>query len=198
MDRGIRGGISGARRFIEDVWRIGTTTYEPDSVADDASLALRRSAHQAIIKVSRDMEAFKWNTAIATLMTLRNDLLEVRRDSTVSAEAWDEAVNLLLLLLAPIAPHVTEEIWSQRGSAESIHLQAWPESDPEIAADQTVTLVVQVNGKVRDRIVVPPDIDEEAAVAAAMAAERIQEWLAKGEVRKVIARPPNVVNLVIN
>lgn len=191
-------GISGARRFIEDVWRIGTTTYEPDSVADDASLALRRSAHQAIIKVSRDMEAFKWNTAIATLMTLRNDLLEVRRDSTVSAEAWDEAVNLLLLLLAPIAPHVTEEIWSQRGSAESIHLQAWPESDPEIAADQTVTLVVQVNGKVRDRIVVPPDIDEEAAVAAAMAAERIQEWLAKGEVRKVIARPPNVVNLVIN
>ncbi|MCJ7781519.1 MAG: class I tRNA ligase family protein [Acidimicrobiia bacterium] len=131
-------------------------------------------------------------------MTLRNDLLEVWRDATVSAEAWDEAVDLLLLLLAPIAPHVTEEIWSQRGSAESIHLQAWPESDPEIAADQTVTLVVQVNGKVRDRIVVPPHIDEAAAVAAAMASERIQEWLAKGEVRKVIARPPNLVNLVIN
>jgi leucyl-tRNA synthetase len=144
------------------------------------------------------MEAFKWNTAIAALMTLRNDLLEARRNATVDLDAWNEAIDLLLVLLAPIAPHITEEVWSRRGSAESIHLQAWPEADPEIAADQTVTLVVQVNGKVRDRIDVSPDIDEETAVATAMASERIQEWLTKGDVRKVIARPPNLVNLVVN
>ena len=191
-------GISGARRFIEDVWKLGTAEYEPGTVSDDASLALRRAAHQTITKVDRDMEAFKWNTAIAALMTLRNDLLDARRAATVSLDAWNEAVDLLLLLLAPIAPHVTEEIWSQRGNAESIHLQSWPEADPEVAADQTVTLVVQVNGKVRDRVEVSPDIDEETAIAAAMASERIQDWLSKGEVRKVIARPPNVVNLVIN
>jgi leucyl-tRNA synthetase len=191
-------GISGARRFIEDVWKIGTAVYEPGTVSDDSSLALRRSAHQTITKVGRDMEAFKWNTAIAALMTLRNDLLEARRNATVDLDAWNEAIDLLLVLLAPIAPHITEEVWSRRGSAESIHLQAWPEADPEIAADQTVTLVVQVNGKVRDRIDVSPDIDEETAVATAMASERIQEWLTKGDVRKVIARPPNLVNLVVN
>ena len=191
-------GISGARRFVEDVWKIGTTAYEPVTVSDDASLALRRSAHQTITKVDRDMEAFKWNTAIAALMTLRNDLLESRRMANVSIDAWAETVGLLLVLLAPIAPHITEEIWIRRGNTESIHLESWPEADPAVAADQTVTLVVQVNGKVRDRIDVSPAIDEETAVAAAMASERIQEWLTKGEVRKVIARPPNLVNLVIN
>ena len=190
-------GIAGARRFIDDVWKIGTAGYAPGSVSGEASLGLRRSAHQTIDKVDRDMMAFKWNTAVAALMTLRNDLLEARRNTNVSVEAWDEAVETLLILLAPIAPHVTEEVWSVRGHTESIHLQAWPVSDPEVAADQTVTLVVQVNGKVRDRIEVAPDIDEESAIAAAMGTERIQEWLAKGEVRKVIARPPNLVNLVI-
>jgi leucyl-tRNA synthetase len=124
--------------------------------------------------------------------------MEARRSNAVSPEAWNEAVEILLVLLAPIAPHITEELWYTRGHTESIHLQTWPEADPEVAADQTVTLVVQVNGKVRARLDVSPDIDEEAAVAAAMGAERIQEWLAKGEVRKVIARPPNLVNLVIN
>ena len=190
-------GIAGARRFIDDVWKIGITEYEPGDVSDDGSLKLRRAAHQTIDKVDRDMNAFKWNTAVASLMTLRNDLLEARRTSAASFDAWNEAVDTLLVLLAPIAPHITEELWSRRGHDASIHLQRWPESDPKVAADQTVTLVVQVNGKVRDRIEVSPDIDEEAAVSAAMGTERIQEWLSKGEVRKVIARPPNLVNIVV-
>jgi leucyl-tRNA synthetase len=190
-------GIAGARRFIDDVWKIGTTDYQPGEVSNDASAALRRAAHQTIDKVDRDMEAFKWNTAVAALMTLRNNLLEARRTASVSLDVWNEAVDILLVLLAPIAPHVTEELWSRRGNDESIHLQAWPEFDPDAAADETVTLVVQVNGKVRDRIEVSPDIDEEAAVAAAMGAGRIQDWLAKGEVRKVIARPPHLVNIVV-
>jgi leucyl-tRNA synthetase len=190
-------GIAGARRFIDDVWKIGTAGYEPGPTSDDASLALRRSAHQTIAKVDHDMMAFKWNTAVAALMTLRNDLLEARRSASVSLEAWNEAFDLLLVLLAPIAPHITEEVWSKRGHEGSIHLEAWPESDPDAAADQTVTLVVQVNGKVRDRIEVAPNIDDEAAIEAAMSTERIQGWLATGEVRKVIARPPHLVNFVI-
>ena len=190
-------GIAGARRFIDDVWKFGTTDYQPGEVSAEASATLRRAAHQTIDKVGRDMEAFKWNTAVAALMTLRNSLLEARRTASVSLDVWNEAVDILLVLLAPIAPHITEELWSRRGNDESVHLQPWPESDPDAAADQTVTLVVQVNGKVRDRIEVSPDIDEEAAVAAAMGAERIQDWLAKGEIRKVIARPPNLVNIVV-
>jgi leucyl-tRNA synthetase len=191
-------GIAGSRRFIDDVWKLATTAYEPATVSDEASAALLRAAHQTIEKVDRDMMAFKWNTAVAALMTLRNTMLDERTSREVSSEAWDEALETLLLLLAPIAPHVTEELWHRLGNAESIHLHAWPEADPELAADETVTLVVQVNGKVRDRIEVSPNIDEDAAIALAMAAERVQPYLEQGEVRKVIARPPGLVNLVIS
>ena len=190
-------GIAGSRRFIDDVWKLGTTEYEPKTVSEDASAALRRQAHQTIQKVDRDMMAFKWNTAVAALMTLRNRMLDDRTSREVSTEAWDEAVSILLLLLAPIAPHITEELWHRAGNTDSIHLQAWPDADSAVAADPTVTLVVQVNGKVRDRIEVDPDIDEEAVTAAAMASERIQTYLEQGEVQKVIARPPGLVNIVI-
>ncbi len=190
-------GIAGSRRFIDDVWKLGTTEYEPKTVSEDASAALRRRAHQTIQKVDRDMMAFKWNTAVAALMTLRNRMLDDRTSREVSTEAWDEAVSILLLLLAPIAPHITEELWHSAGNTDSIHVQAWPDVDSAVAADPTVTLVVQVNGKVRDRIEVAPDIDEDAATAAAMASERIQTYLEQGEVQKVIARPPGLVNIVI-
>ena len=191
-------GITGSRRFIDDVWKLATTEYEPGAVSNVSSNGMRRLAHQTIDKVDRDLMAFKFNTAVAALMSLRNRLLEARTASDVSAEAWAEALTILLLLLAPIAPHITEELWHQRGNADSVHLAAWPQADPEVAADDTVTLVVQVNGKVRDRIEVSPDIDEDAATAAAMAAERVQPYLEQGEVRRVIARPPGLVNIVIN
>jgi len=189
-------GIVGARRFIEDVWRLGTADYSSESTTGDTEL-LRR-VHQTIAKVGSDLESFKWNTAVAALMSLRNDLQAALRDRNVSDEVWDEARTALVTLLAPIAPHVTEEVWHLLGNTESIHLQPWPRADPDLAAEDTVTLVVQVNGKVRDRVEVSPHITEDDAVAAAMATERIQEWLAKGEVRKVIARPPGLVNIVVS
>ncbi|GMQ85034.1 MAG: leucine--tRNA ligase [Acidimicrobiia bacterium] len=191
-------GIVGSRRFVDDVWKLATTQYEPTTVSQDSSAALRRLVHQTIQKVDRDMTAFKWNTAVAALMTLRNRMLDERTSREVSTEAWDEAVSILLLLLAPIAPHITEELWHRGGNVASIHLAAWPEADAAVATEPMVTLVVQVNGKVRDRIEVAPDIDEETATAAAMASERIQAYLEHGEVRKVIARPPGLVNIVIN
>jgi len=190
-------GIAGARRFIEDVWKIGTTEYVPGEVAPDATRALRRRVHQTIAKVDRDLTAFKWNTAVAALMTLRNELGEVRRRGSVSPEAWSEAVETLLLLLAPIAPHVTEELWHRRGHDTSIHLAAWPEADPEVAREETVTLVVQVNGKVRDRIEVPVDADEAVVEEVALASARIRPWLERGDLVKVVARPPRLVNLVV-
>jgi len=189
-------GIVGARRFIDDVWTLATGDYE--SAGSDTDTDLRRAVHQTIQKVDADLEAFKWNTAVAALMTLRNTLQTARRDRSVSAGAWDEAVSTLLKLLAPIAPHVTEELWHRLGNETSIHLEPWPEADPEVAAAEMVTLVVQVNGKVRERLQVPPDISEDDAVAAALAADRIQDWLAQGEVRKVIARPPGLVNVVVS
>ncbi len=190
-------GIVGPRRFIEDVWKLAGSEY---AGGDDgpATAALRRRVHQTIQKVDEDMVAFEWNTAVAALMTLRNELQAAGRAGEVTATAWHEAIDTLLLLLAPIAPHVTEELWRLRGNEESIHVQPWPEADPEIAREDTVTMVVQVNGKVRDRIDVPADITAADAEAAALAAERIGPWLAAGEVRKVIARPPKLVNIVVS
>ncbi|MEE9229007.1 MAG: class I tRNA ligase family protein, partial [Acidimicrobiia bacterium] len=188
-------GILGARRFLDDVWKIATTEYAAGEQNDDG--ALLRAVHQTIQKVGHDLEVFKWNTAVAALMKLKNTLSEATTAGSVTGPTWNIAVDTLLLLLAPIAPHITEELWHQRGHAESVHLQSWPEADPQLARDETVTMVVQVNGKVRDRIDVDPDIDQEAAVALAMSSERVQAFLEGGEAKRVIAKPPNLVNVVV-
>jgi leucyl-tRNA synthetase len=188
-------GIIGARRFIEDVWKLGTTMYEPDHTDEKADVDLLRSTHQTIQKVGSDLSDFKWNTAIAALMSLRNDLLHAAKARTVSRQTWNDSVQALLKLLAPIAPHVTEELWRQKHD-ESVHVQAWPVADPELAADEIVTMVVQVNGKVRDRLEVSADISAEEAEKLALASERIQQWAEAG-VKKVIVRPPSLVNVVV-
>ncbi|MGI9647547.1 MAG: class I tRNA ligase family protein, partial [Acidimicrobiia bacterium] len=190
-------GIVGARRFLDDVWKLASADYQAGEVADSAVADLRRLVHQTRSKVDKDMAAFKWNTAVAALMGLRNEMLSVLRDGSVDEAAWSEAVESLLLLLAPIAPFITEELWSQRGGDGSVHTQPYPEADPEVAAEVAVTMVIQVNGKVRDRIEVSPDIDEDGATELALASERIQGFVDGGEPRKVIARPPKLVNIVI-
>jgi len=190
-------GIAGSRRFIEDIWKLGTAEYTPGAVSNKASTGLRRKVHQTIAKVDEDMIDFKWNTAVAAMMTLRNGMLDSLRAGDVSAEVWNEAIEMLLKLMAPIAPHVTEELWHRIGHEGSIHLEPWPEADAAAAAEDEVTMVIQVNGKVRDRISVPAGISAEDAEAAALAAEKVQSWLEEGEVRKVIARPPKLVNIVV-
>jgi len=191
-------GILGSFRFIQDVWKLGTIRYRPEGdVSAEASLALRRMVHQTMQKVDQDMVAFKWNTAVAALMKLRNTLNEALHSAIVGREAWVEAIETLLKLLAPIAPHVTEELWRGLGRDESVHVQAWPQWDPDLLVEDMVTMVVQVNGKVRDRVEVPADISEERAVDAALAAARVQSWTEGKSVRKVIARPPKLVNIVV-
>jgi leucyl-tRNA synthetase len=188
-------GILGSFRFINDVWKLGTAEYRPTG-SDD--VWLRRIVHQTIQKVDRDMVAFSWNTAVAALMSLRNDLSRALREGSVSQSAWEEGIETMLLLLAPIAPHVTEELWHLRGHETSIHLEAWPEADPVVAAEDTITMVIQVNGKVRDRADVPAGISASDAEAVALASERVAKWTAQGTIRKVIARPPKLVNIVVD
>ena len=190
-------GILGARRFIEDVWKLGTASYEPREADAGRVSDLRRAVHQTIGEVEHDLTEFEWNTAVAALMSLRNHLRLTLRAGDVNMEAWDEAITVLLLLLAPIAPHVTDELWHRRGAETSIHLEAWPEVDADAAREDTVTMVIQVNGKVRDRLEVAADIDAAAAEAAALGAERVQPWLEAGDVAKVITRPPKLVNIVV-
>jgi leucyl-tRNA synthetase len=190
-------GIVGARRFLEDVWKLGTSSFEAGAVDASAVANLRRLVHQTRAKVDRDMAAFKWNTAVAALMGLRNELQAVLRDGGVDEAAWSEALDTLVLLLAPIAPFIAEEVWQLRGSEGSVHVQPWPKADPALAKDETVTMVVQVNGKVRDRMEVAAEIEEADAIALALASERVQGFLDGGEPKKIIARPPKLVNIVV-
>ncbi|PIE82230.1 MAG: leucine--tRNA ligase [Chloroflexi bacterium] len=189
--------IKGPQRFLKDVWSVGTAVYEPASKDKKATRNLRRKTHQVIRKVSQDMENFSFNTAIAAMMELRNALLEAEKAKNVSAEAWVEAVDNLLLLLAPIAPYIAEELWQLRGYSYSVHTQAWPVWDEETAKDDVMVVPVQVNGKVRDRLEVPASSSEDELKALALASENVQKHLAGKEPRKVIVvKGGRLINIV--
>ena len=157
---------------------------------------LRRQVHQSIRKATEDMENFAFNTYIANLMELNNAMLKAKETPIYGTEAWEEAVEALLLLLAPACPHIAEELWTRTGRPYSIHQQAWPVWDPEIAAEEVITLVVQVNSKVRDRLQVPADISEEQAKELALHSAGAQRHTAGKTVRKVIYVPGRLVNIV--
>ncbi len=190
-------GIKGPQRLLFDVWEIGNHDYQPKEVEKSAVRNLRRKTHQAIRKVKEDMESFSFNTAVAAIMELRNAILSSRKARDVDQAAWSEAVDSLLLILAPIAPHITEELRERRGQTGSIHLESWPDWDPQIAKEESVTLVVQINGKVRDRIEVAAGLDDESMQEIAMSSTKIKNWLEGNPPRKVIVVRGKLVNIVI-
>ena len=191
-------GIRGAQRFIEDVWNLVVEPLpEKKGEASAAEVrALRRAVHQAIKKVTQDIEGFAFNTAIATLMSLRNTMKAAKETPLAHTPAWTEAVENLLLLMAPFTPHIAEELWHRIGKQESIHLQSWPEWDEEVAAEEMITLVLQVNGKVRDRVQVPVGISEDEARRLALSSEGVQRHVQGKEIVKVIVVPDRLVNVV--
>ncbi len=190
-------GIKGPQRLVQDTWTMAHADYRPAAVSDEATRLLRRKTHQTIRKVTEDFESFAVNTAVAAIMDLRNAILRAQDGGDVAPEAMKEAVDSLLLLLAPMAPHVTEELWARRGGPYSIHQQPWPAWDEAIAREEVVTLVVQVNGKVRDRIELPADVTEADARAAALASPAVSERLDGKSPRKVIYVPGRLVNIVL-
>jgi leucyl-tRNA synthetase len=190
-------GIKGPQRLLNDVWAFATTRYEPGKIDKRATRSLRRKTHQVIRKVTHDLENFSFNTAVAALMELRNTLLDARKAKNVTAESWNEAVDSYLLLLAPIAPHITEELWAQRGGAYSVHTQPWPIWDAEVAKEDMVVVPVQVNGKVRDRLEVAAGMPEEELKGLALASANVQKHLEGKEPRKVIVvKGGRLVNIV--
>jgi leucyl-tRNA synthetase len=153
--------------------------------------------------VTGDYEAFHFNTMVAKLMELSNTLFRYRGSGVAGGAEWDEAVRLLLLMLAPAAPHFAEELWSrrlaERGEAwSSIHTETWPAVDPAAVAESTREVPVQVNGKVRDRVVVPANADAAAIEQAALASAKVQAILAGRAPERVIqAGGGRLVNLVV-
>jgi leucyl-tRNA synthetase len=160
-----------------------------------SSRGIRRRTHQAIQAVTEDYAAFHFNTAVSELMALSNAIGEAAVAGATDA-ALEEAIDTLLLLLAPMAPHLTEELWARRGRPYSIHQQRWPEADPAIAADELVELVVQVDGKLRDRLMVPPDTAAEEIERLALASERVQAHLDGQPPARVVHIPGRLVNVV--
>ncbi|OQY26085.1 MAG: leucine--tRNA ligase [Anaerolineaceae bacterium 4572_32.1] len=192
-------GIRGAQRFMEDVWSL-IVEPKPEIAAEtdeDDVKALRRTVHQTIRKVSEDIESFSFNTAIAALMALRNTMKTAKQTAVVYTPAWDEAVESLLLLMAPFAPHITEELWARIGHPYSIHVQNWPQWDEEVAAEETITLIVQVNGRVRDRLEAPANIGEQEAREKALTSAGAQRYIEGKEIVKVVYVPGRLLNIVV-
>jgi leucyl-tRNA synthetase len=178
--------IQGVVRWLNDVWDMVMAGAPAGSGDDAAERDLERDVHQTILKVSNSIEAFSFNTAVAALMTLRNDLRAAIREGKIGAEAWREAVKTMLLLMAPITPHIAEELWARLGLPYSIHQQDWPQYDAEKAAEEVTTLVVMKNGKPIDRVQVPVGIGEEEAKRLALESGGARRVLNGNQPKKLI------------
>jgi leucyl-tRNA synthetase len=164
--------------------------------AEELERALRRATHVAIDEVTADIEELHFNTAISKLMELTNAMTRAREAGLAGSEAYVEAADTLLRLMAPITPHVAEELWERRGHPYSIHRQAWPVADPALAAADTIELPVQVDGKLRDRLVVTPDTPADEIERLALASEHVQRYLAGRAPMRVVQIPGRLVNVV--
>jgi leucyl-tRNA synthetase len=210
-------GIGGVHRFLSRVWALAIDPHRvepgdpmagrlPDSQdAASAAASIRQVAHQTLRDVTADYEAFRFNTMVAKLMELANAMYRYRGSEVAGGPAWDEAMRLMLLMLAPAAPHIADELWSRRvggaagaGVRGSIHTEAWPEVDVEAASEATREVPVQVNGKLRDRLVVPAEVDAATLERLALTSPRIQELLAgRTPERVILAGGGRLVNVVV-
>ena len=190
-------GIVGVARWLRRAWSLFGTPADTTAAADAANaLAPLQEAHRTLERVTVDLERFQMNTAVAALMELTNSLARLRDEGPVREESWNGALRLFTLMLAPICPHVAEELWERLGQPYSVHQQAWPAVDAALTARETVELVVQVNGRLRDRLQVSPDADEAEVRALADASERVAAALGGKEPRRVIYVPGRLINLV--
>jgi leucyl-tRNA synthetase len=187
-------GIEGVSRFLRRALSLTDDGDPSGAEADPAELA--RRTNRTVKKVTEDLEAFRFNTAIAALMEHTNYLLAIKGD--VGEEEWKDALRTFALVLAPFAPHHAEEMWAAMGESYSVHEQAWPAWDETLIAAEEITLVVQVNGKLRDRIEVPADITEAAAKELALSSERVRPHLESREINKSVYVPGRLVNLVVS
>jgi leucyl-tRNA synthetase len=188
-------GIEGIHRWLSRAWAVALAPRGSSADAE-TERALRRAAHVAIDEVTEDVEAMHFNTAISRLMEVTNALVGAREAGLAGTDAYAEAVDTMLLLMAPFTPHTAEELWERRGHAYSIHAQAWPIADAELTATETIELPIQVDGKLRDRIVVTPDTSTEEIERLVLASEHVQRYLAGREPLRVVQIPGRLVNVV--
>jgi leucyl-tRNA synthetase len=201
------GGIEGVHRFLHRTWRAiagRIDNFDPawresiGQVRSDAASVLRRKTHQTVRRVSHDIQRWHFNTAISAMMELVNAMTDIGDGEPPGdmAVAYSEACELLTLLLAPYAPHVAEELWSRLGNGDSVHAAAWPKWDEAAAQDEAITVVVQVNGKLRDRLAIPPGVSKKDLEARALDSPRVRAHVEGRTVRRIIVVPDRLVNIV--
>jgi leucyl-tRNA synthetase len=203
-------GVEGASRFLNRLWRfvrthgdvIGSGGRLPDTLTD-AGRAFRRTIHETISRVTTDVERdFHFNTAISAIMELVNALHDFERDSLDGVAREEraalirEAVEVTLRLIGPVAPHFAEELWQGLGNPKGLFTEAWPAVDPSALVKEQVTVVVQVDGKVRSRLTVDVSAPEQAVREQALAEDKVRPWLDGREVAKVVVVPGRLVNIV--
>ncbi|HEY3238760.1 MAG TPA: class I tRNA ligase family protein, partial [Acidimicrobiia bacterium] len=194
-------GVDGASRYLGRVWRLATGEAGTEPVEreqTDADRKITRARHALVAKATDDFDRWAYNTAVAACMEYTNELYHYVQSAEAPRRATlDEAIDALLLVLAPMAPHLAAELWARRhGEGAHVHEQPWPSFDPSLAQAEMVTMVVQVNGKVRDRIDVAADVSEPEMTELALGSARVQEHLAGRAPRRIICVPPNLINLV--
>jgi leucyl-tRNA synthetase len=208
-------GIAGVSKFLHRIWAIASDPHgtEPGDKTSGSLPAgeeehqardhMRAAAHKTLRDVTEDIEGFRWNTMVAKLMELSNVLFRYRGTSVAGLPEWDEAVKLLLLMLAPAAPHISEELWSRRLEARgeawsSIHREAWPAVDERAVTEQTREVPIQVNGKLRDRVTVDAGISEIELEQVVLARDKVAAAIGGRPVARIIhAGGGRLVNIVL-
>ncbi|BDP42370.1 leucine--tRNA ligase [Deinococcus aetherius] len=190
-------GINGPAKWLSRVWALYFDEKVPGPEEKVTEAELRYAVHSGLKKVSGDFDRLSFNTIIASLMELTNTLVKAKRSPSYGTPAWDEALDIFNRMLAPVVPHIAEEIWTQRGGAESVHVQPWPEVDEAAATRDTVTVGVQVSGKVRGEVEISRAASQEEALAAARANPDVARFI-EGKTRvKEIYVPGRIINIVV-
>lgn len=189
-------GVAGCFRFLQRVWTL-VQEFNESKGGDEDSTDLKRAVHKATKKVTEDLHDLSFNTAIAALMQCINDLYRIKAADNYAAGEWRWALETLSRLLAPFAPHIAEELWQELRHDDSIHLSAWPEYDEQYLTEPTMTIAIQVNGKLRGEVQVASDASEETVVDAAQANDKVAGYLRGQTIRKTIYVPGKLINFVV-
>jgi leucyl-tRNA synthetase len=192
--------LEGVWRFLNRFWSVVTDNWIARQVSDkesSESRAIERLRQKTIKRVTEDLSNFRFNTALAALMECNNALVKQQNEPVAQTRTYRKALETMMQLLAPMAPHITEELWHITGHSGSIHLTDWPSYDEAMTHDETFTLVIQVNGKVRERVEVSTDITESDARMLALTNQRVASFIGESTVQKVIYIPGRLVNIVV-
>jgi leucyl-tRNA synthetase len=191
-------GIEGVSRFLQRVFGLVVDKIDGDLLGQSGSTdAVEQAFHQTIIHVTEGIAGFRFNTAIANLMELSNLLLKAKLTSISTLPIWNDMLNTFITLMAPLFPYISEELWHRMGHTESVHLQKWPQADVSKAEGDRVTMVVQVNSRVRSEIRMPRGVPSEMIKKNALEMPEIQKWIAGKTIQKIVVVENRLVNIVV-